>query len=250
MSAVIPLSSGPRRRLLILGLFGLAASGLAGASTVGSGQVQTETRTVTAFEAIAVADAIDLQVRQAAQPSLTLSADDNLLPLVETVVEPGRHGPTLRVRLRRGASVSTRSPIKAVVEVVNLKALASAGSGDVRVATLRTPSLHLSLAGSTAARLDDLAADRLEVRIAGSGHVVASGRAQQLVLTISGSGDADLAALVADDVKVSVAGSGDAQVTADKTLSVSVAGSGDVVYGGAVTTVKRSVAGSGKVSRR
>lgn len=246
-----PTSPSRRRLLMTIGLAGLAGlAGTAQARTTGSGREQTETRAVDAFEAIAVAGSIQLQVRQAAQPSLTVSADDNVLPMVETVVEHGRHGATLRVRLQRGAVVSTRTPIKVLVEVVDLKAIAAAGSGAVTVGALRTPGLHLSVAGSADVRIDALATEQLELRIAGSGNVVASGRARQLKLAISGSGDADLAALVADDVKVSVAGSGDAQVTADKSLSVSVAGSGDVVYGGAVGTISRSVAGSGSVRRR
>lgn len=250
MSACTPLHSPSRRRLLIGAAGGLLGPAVASARTVGSGRVQSETRTIGDFEAIAVAGSIDLEVRQAARPSLTLSADDNLLPLVETVVEPGRHGPTLRVRLRRGETVSTRTPIKVTVDAVKLKAIAAAGSGDVRVWALQTPSLHLTLAGSTDARLEGLAADQLDVSMAGSGNVVAAGRAGQLKLSISGSGDADLSALAADEVKVGIAGSGDAQVTANKALSVSVAGSGDVVYGGAVSTVSSKVAGSGSVRRR
>lgn len=250
MSACTPLHSPSRRRLLIGAAAGLLGPAVASARTVGSGRVQSETRAIGDFEAIAVAGSIDLEVRQAAQPSLTLSADDNLLPLVETVVEPGRHGPTLHVRLRRGETVSTRTPIKVTVDVVKLKAIAAAGSGDVRVSALQTPSLRLTLAGSTDARLEGLATEQLDLSIAGSGNVVAAGRAGQLKLSISGSGDADLSALAADDVKVGIAGSGDAQVTANKALSVSVAGSGDVVYGGAVTTVSSKVAGSGSVRRR
>jgi hypothetical protein len=51
-------------------------------------------------------------------------------------------------------------------------------------------------------------------------------------------------------VTVSIAGSGDANVTANKTLSVSIAGSGDVVYGGSGALVKNSIVGSGSVKQR
>jgi hypothetical protein len=39
-------------------------------------------------------------------------------------------------------------------------------------------------------------------------------------------------------------------VTANQALQVSIAGSGDVLYGGDVGSVKRSVIGSGEVKRR
>ncbi|MEN9627189.1 MAG: hypothetical protein RJA10_415 [Pseudomonadota bacterium] len=238
------------RRLLMGGLAAALFGGAALARTVGSGREASESRPVSDFDAIAVSDAIDLMVRQADKESLTLTADDNVLPLVEAVVESGQRGRTLVIRLRQGETVSTRRAIKATVDVVRLTALASAGSGNTTVGSLKTPSLRLSMAGSGEMRLDGLTADALEVRVAGSGAVAGSGTAAQVKLTIAGSGDADLAALAADHVTVSIAGSGDAKVTANQSLSAKVAGSGDVVYGGAVKAVRTSVAGSGSITRR
>lgn len=250
MPASTPSLTTSRRTWLVALAGGLVTTTIARARTVGSGRPQQETRPLADIVAIAVAGPIDVSVRQAAQPALSLTADDNLLPLVETVVEAGRLGPTLHIRLQRGATISTRQPIRAVVDVVQLQALSAAGSGHVQVAGLKSPRLNLRLAGSSEARLEGLGVDHLELGIAGSGSVLATGSAGQLKLSIAGSGDADLKGLTADEVKVSIAGSGDAEVTAQKSLSVSVAGSGDVTYGGAVGTVSQSVAGSGKVRRR
>lgn len=227
-----------------------ALPALALAAVTGSGRVQTESRSVAPFEAISVSGPIELDVRQTEQQALSLTGDDNVLPLVETVVEPGRHGPTLLIRLKRGTSISTAKPIKARVDVVRLTALSAAGSGDLRVGELHTPSLNLSIAGSGDARLQALKTDSLETRIAGSGSLQAQGAAGRAKLSISGSGSVDLAPLVADDVTVSIAGSGDAKVTANKSLKVSIAGSGDVVWSGSAVDVKSSVAGSGHVTRR
>ncbi|MFT3817977.1 MAG: head GIN domain-containing protein [Rubrivivax sp.] len=238
------------RRLLLGALVLLPVSAAVRAATTGSGRAGTESRSVSGFQAIAVSDAIELAVRQGSQEALTLSADDNLLPLIETAVEDGRHGRTLMIRLRRGESVHPRTPIKAVVDVLRLQALAVAGSGDVSVGALQTPALDLGLAGSADVRLQRLETERLAIRIAGSGDVQAAGSAAHLTLRIAGSGDAELAALVVDEASVSISGSGDAELTAQKSLAVTIAGSGDVTYGGAVTAVRSSVAGSGRVRRR
>lgn len=247
-SASVPVLH--RRGVLLGGLAALMGSAPAWARTTGSGREASETRSVADFEAIAVADSIDLVVRQGEREALVLSGDDNLLPLVETVVENGSRGRTLVIRLRRGESVSSRRPIKATVDVVRLQALALAGSGRAAVGTLKTPALRLSIAGSGDARLEALTTDALEVRVSGSGNVQGAGTAGQLKLTIAGSGDVNLEPLAADAVTISIAGSGDAKVTANKSLGVTIAGSGDVVYGGAVTAVRSSVAGSGSVTRR
>ncbi|WP_326540147.1 head GIN domain-containing protein [Pseudorhodoferax sp.] len=217
----------------------------------GSGRAASEARDVGEFEAIAVAGPFDVQVRPASREALRISADDNLLPLVETVVENGRQGRTLKIRLRDGqGSIQPQSPLRVDVDVRRLSGLHLAGSGDVRVERLDTPALQATVAGSGTLRLDGLAAGTLELKVAGSGEVLASGKAARATVSVAGSGEAKLADLVADEVKVSVAGSGDADVTANQALTVSVAGSGDVRYGGTVQNVRSSVAGSGTVRRR
>lgn len=235
--------------LLALAAF-IGAASPAQATTTGSGKVVTESRAVSGFEAIAVSGAIKLEVRQTGKEALAISADDNILPLIETVVESTTRGQTLVIRGKRGESFRTRNDIKVVVDVAQLTGLSAAGSGDVMVGKLNTPKLALSLSGSNNARLSELATDAFEVRIAGSGDVRAGGSAKALKLAIAGSGNADLAGVAADDVSVSIAGSGDASVTANKALSASIAGSGDVVYQGNPPALKTSVAGSGRVSKR
>jgi len=220
-----------------------------GARIVGSGKPASETRPVSDFQAITAKGPVRLVVRQGSREAVEVRADDNLLPLIETTVESGSHGRTLVVGVKKGQNIRTHSDMVVTVDVVQLKAIASAGSGDVRVEALKTPSLALNLAGSADASLAALQADDLTVSISGSGDVNAAGSTGRLKISIAGSGDVRMAALKADDVTVGIAGSGDADVTANKTLSVSIAGSGDVIYHGDAQ-LKTSIAGSGSVSRR
>ena len=226
------------------------------ANVQGSGTSATETRTLDAFEAVAVSGAIDLVVRQGAQQSVQVQADDNLLSMLETLVESGRNGSTLKVRWKRDSgwgsgrqNMQTRSKVLITVVMPKLSAVAVAGSGDVRVETFTTPALQLSLSGSGDARLNGLTTDELSVRVSGSGDVSGNGSAAKVKISIAGSGDVRLAEMRADDVSVAIAGSGDAAVNAQKALTVNIAGSGDVSYTGDAQ-VKSSVAGSGSVRRR
>ena len=230
--------------LLCLTLAPVAAHAL----TTGSGRAATETRSVPEFQAIALSGSMDLVVRQGAQ-SVQVAADDNLLPLLETVVESGNRGATLVVRWKKGESIHTRGKVMVTVSVPTLSALATAGAGDIRVERFDTPALRVALSGSGDARLESLTTGELDIGISGSGDVAAAGSATTLKVRIAGSGDVRLADLKADDVTVSIAGSGDAAVNPAKTLKVSIAGSGDVSYTGN-PAVKSSVAGSGSVTRR
>jgi hypothetical protein len=188
-----------------------------------------------------------LRVRPGESESVQVTADDNLLPLLETVVDGG----TLRIQWKPGESVHPRVKTSVTVAVRRLEAVACAGSGDLVLEALKTPALALSMAGSSDATLRHLEADGLfKVRIAGSGNVQAQGKAGRLEVSIAGSGDVDARELLVDDASISIAGSGDADVSARKTVAVSIAGSGDVRFGGGATLVSSRVMGSGSVRQR
>lgn len=219
---------------------------------VGSGRTATEPRSVGDFEAISLNGSIDIIVRQGATTAVSATADDNLLPLLETFVEPaasGASGARLVVRWKPGTNLSTRNKALVIVVTPRLVALGSAGSGDARIESFSTPSLKLSLAGSGDAALAGLRAEEFQIAVAGSGDVKADGQAARLKITVAGSGDVMARELRADHVTVSIAGSGDVAVQAQKKLAVSIAGSGDVVYTGDAE-VTRTVVGSGSVKRR
>ncbi len=65
---------------------------------------------------------------------------DKLLPLLETVVEDGRHGATLQGRRKSGARLRTGCETKVSVTTPRLGALAGSGCGDVDVGPLQTPT--------------------------------------------------------------------------------------------------------------
>jgi Putative auto-transporter adhesin, head GIN domain len=221
----------------------------ASAATTGSGKMASETRNVSDFDAISLSGSMTLDVRQTGKESLTISAEDNILPLIETTVESSSSGRTLRIRVKPGESFRSYRDIKIAVEVARLVAVSTSGSGNINVDSLKSPALKVNISGSGNARLKGLAIDGMEVSIAGSGDVRGEGNTKQLKLSIAGSGDARLAELVADEVKVSIAGSGDAKVHANKSLSATIAGSGDIQYRGSVEAVKSTVMGAGSVTR-
>ena len=229
--------------------------GITIAPLAGQAAPATETRAVPEFTAIATSGSMALQISQGVVASVQVTADDKVLSHVVTVVEAGRFGPTLHIRMKRegwgwGWGGSHHSgAIKVVVVTPRLTGVASSGAGDIRIDAMQTPALQLALSGSGNAGLAGLNTDELGISIAGSGDVRADGRSARLNVSIAGSGDVRLADLRSDEVTVKIAGSGDAVVQAQKTLSVSIAGSGDVVYSGDAT-VKKSVAGSGTVSKR
>lgn len=244
-----PIAPTPRRALCALALT-MLSMGAAQAASIGSGKAATEAREANGFAAISLRGDMDLVVRQGARAAVQVTADDNLLPLLQTTVEGAGDKRTLVIQWPRGQNIRSRAKTVVTVDVIKLTALASSGSGDIAVEVLKTPQLALSITGSSDARLSGLDTNELRVAIAGSGDVQASGKAVKLNLSIAGSGDVRARDLSADDVTISIAGSGDASVRANKTLAVSIAGSGDVEYAGAATVTNRRIAGSGSMRQR
>ncbi len=227
----------------------LAVAGWASLLLPAPALAATETRGVPEFQAITVAADVEVTVQQGGQQSLTLTAEDSVLALLETVVETGSGAPTLVLRYRRGANVYTPYKVRATVVVPRLSAVKVASSADLRLEAFNTPSLKLSVAGSGDIRAQGLTAEELQVSVAGSGDVHGSGSVKRLKVSVAGNGDVRLAELRADDVVVGIAGSGDVVVQAQTTLDVSIVGSGDVQYSGAAK-VKQSVRGSGSIRQR
>jgi hypothetical protein len=195
---------------------------------VGSGKAVTENRAASGFQGLAISIPGKVELTQGSSESLTITADDNVAPLIESVVEGG----VLRLRYRKSGSgylnVKTTTPIRVVLNARSVESISIAGSSDVDAR---------QLAGSA-----------LKVSIAGSGDVRLAGKGDALNVSISGSGSVKAKGYDAQRTTISIAGSGDAEVTARGKLKASIAGSGDVRYHGD-PSVEKSVVGSGQVRR-
>ena len=107
----------------------------------------------------------------------------------------------------------------------------------------------IRVSGSGDIQADKLDGAELSARVAGSGNIRLSGRADNLTLAISGSGNLDAGALQAKSATVSVSGSGNATVNATDTLDASVNGSGDIRYLGAPKLTPQ-ISGSGSIKKK
>ncbi|VTU16370.1 putative membrane protein [Variovorax sp. SRS16] len=101
--------------------------------------------------------------------------------------------------------------------------------------------------GSSDLALSGIDQQTLELRIRGSGHVVANGSVQRLVLNVAGSGAAQLQGLSARAAEIVVHGSGEVQVAAQDSADIAIAGSGRVRLHGHPATLHSKVSGSGRI---
>ena len=202
----------------------LAGCDAVGTPTVrGSGVVLTEQRNVTGFSEVWLAGSGDVRVDVGPADSVTVEAEDNLLPLLETRVDNGR----LTLGTKRNVNISPTRPIRYLVTTNDLTAIGVSGSGKFFVNGVDTRQLTTS--------------------ISGSGSAILSGRADEARLSISGSGNYDASGLACRTAEVSISGSGGATVNASDRVSAHISGSGSVRYLGR-PAVEQHVSGSGSVA--
>jgi hypothetical protein len=189
----------------------------------GSGNRITESRAVSNFDEIVLFGSGEVVVDVNGTESLTITAEDNILPLLTTEVQNDR------LELGTRSSISPTVAIVYTISAAALNGVSIEGSGDI-----------------TATGIDT---DSFDAEISGSGRIGVAGTTRVLAVNISGSGRYDGEDLVASIATVNVSGSGDAVVNVAEDLDAEVSGSGNVEYLGDPTLMS-SISGSGDISRR
>jgi Putative auto-transporter adhesin, head GIN domain len=203
----------------------LAVLLLAGCSiTRGSGQLSSESRQVSGFTKVELSGSGELKIEQTGTESLTISAEDNVLPKINSEVSGGT------LMLGSNAKIVPTKPISYSLTVKDLTGLAVSGSGSVTMSKLATPALSTDISGSAA--------------------ITASGTADDQDLKISGSGRFEAEQLMSKTVKVDMSGSGIASIFASDVLDIHMSGSGILTYTGDPKQVTQEISGSGKLIKK
>jgi hypothetical protein len=198
--------------------------GRSGQVIQGSGKSATENRNLDDFTELRLDISANVTVTPGDATRCTITADDNILPLILTE----HFGKVLRITATE--SYSSRQRVKIAIQVPLLTRAQVNGSGAI------------SIVGAKA--------EELALVINGSGDIHANGEVTELNARINGSGNVYAADLQAKKVVVLLNGSGDADIHAINDLTIKVNGSGGVSYSGTPSTVNSSLNGSGSIQKR
>ena len=209
----------------------------------GSGKVVTEQRRVTDFNQVDLNSVGEMIVTQGETYSLTIEAEENILPLLETKVENHR----LVIGLSDNVAVNLSQPIRFWVTMAEVDGLAVSSSGEISAETLESEQLALDVSGSGTIAIGQLVVDSLDVTIDGSGEIELSGQAAHQTVAVSGSGQYRAAGLTSSSADVDSSGSGEVVVWVNDTLAAHLSGSANVAYYGD-PVVRSELLGSGVVT--
>src|SRR5215208_2578356 len=128
--------------VMLVGVLLLAAC----AAVTGSGMLKTEMRPVSGFTAIDLSGSGHLTIEQTGTESLTIEAEDNILPLLTSDVSDG----TLHLGEKgNNLNILTETkPINYRLTVKDLSGLTVSGSAQVSANAITTGKLRVVLSGS------------------------------------------------------------------------------------------------------
>jgi hypothetical protein len=213
----------------------------------GSGEIVSEARDVSGFEAVALLGSGEVIITQGESEGLVIEADDNLLPLITSEVRGG----TLELGFDRANwadVIQPSTPILYMVAVRDLNALDLAGSGRIEAASLSAESLRLTISGSGDIALEQVSASELNAALPGSGNMLLTGEAERQVVSLAGSGTYEAGDLESQSAEVTLSGSGNVTVWVREALDVRLSGSGTVNYFGTPAVGQRDISGSGDIN--
>ncbi len=207
----------------ILIIFIAAVAIVAGCSQPGirgDGEIKTEERSISDFSKVVVKGGYEIKW-SSGKPSLKLSADDNLLPLISTVVS----GHTLQIN-----SKEDLAPTKSITIILCSASLAA-----------------MQLSGGKSFKASQISGHDLKIESSGAWDIRVDGSVTELEANLAGASKLNAKSLQTKTAKLSLLGASDAHVTVTDTLKVSVIGACSVVYSGNPKSVETNVIGAGSI---
>jgi predicted small secreted protein len=236
------------KKFSILLLLGILVSSflITGCKRVrGDGNFKSEARKMHDFKGVNLRGSMDVHLEEGDSYSVTVDADANILPYIETEVDGGE----LVIGSENNVSLDPSKPIEIHVTAPSYNSISVAGSGNIFSKNQLDAGTKMVLSVSGSGNLEaDVKAETVSADIAGSGAINLKGNARDIRSTISGSGDLVAAGFEAERGNFEVSGSGKVTIRITRELSGSIAGSGDIVYYGS-PKVNTSIAGSGSVRK-
>jgi hypothetical protein len=201
----------------------LFACNLADAQVKGSGTARTEAREVGDFASVSAGGAVALTITVGGATAVSVTADDNIVPLIRTRVQ----GDRLIIDSTDGYTAKT--PVRIAITTPRLTAL--------------------GLSGATTAEATGVTGDRLAVELSGASKATLTGATAAVAIEAGGAAELDATKLAAQDATVAASGASHVALAVARGLTVEASGASVVDYRGA-PAVTKATSGTSRVRQR
>jgi hypothetical protein len=207
-------------------------------AVTGSGNMKEENRNVGDFSEVGIEQGLTAMVSVGAKTAVTVSADDNLLPLVRTEVKNGRLIVGLTDR-----HVTSSIGIRVNIVTPQLKAVGGSGGSSITVEGTTGSTFAADGSGGSVINISKVNAEQIKVATSGGARVNLSGTGKDLTIHMSGGSGVKAMDIPAASVQVSGSGGAHAEVAASQSLDADLSGGARVLVKG--NPAKRNVNRSG-----
>ena len=190
----------------------------------GNGNLVSEMRKLSNFKAIEITIGYDkILVNCSEEPSLHISGDENILPLITTRISKGI------LRIESDSTFETKSASEIIINVKSLKEFTFDGIGKTVIHNLNE--------------------DKFNCNINGVGSCELNGKVESFYVLVNGVGSVNARQLIADDVVANLNGVGSVKLYAKNSLNASVNGIGGLTYFGNPTELILNDSGIGGITK-
>lgn len=213
----------------------------------GNGNVVTETRTTSEYDAIKISGFFDIDLVAGKEGKISITGEQNILSAIIVEVEDN----ALKIYTKKGTNLhpGMGKKVEITVPLEKISELSLSGSGDITAKSpIKNDKFSAKLSGSGDFDLD-VVSNSFDLSLNGSGDIKLKGSSDNLVIKLSGSGDIEAANLKSKNATINVSGSGDVNINCSESLIARVSGSGDIKYTGNPEKRDVKVSGSGSIAK-
>jgi len=190
----------------------------------GSGNVTTERRDISDFNAVDVGGVFQVEIVAQNDFAVEVESDDNLVPLITTEVD----GDTLKIGTEQRISPS----------------------GPIRIRISAPDIQNLEVSGAANVTLNGIDNEALSIDSSGASKIKVSGETTKLTVDVSGATKVDAEALRASDADIDSSGASHVNVNASGEITADASGASKVTYTGSPTSVQKKTSGGASVTQK
>ncbi|MGB1451036.1 MAG: head GIN domain-containing protein [Marinirhabdus sp.] len=210
----------------------------------GNGNVTTETRLENEFfDELKVGSGLDVYLTQGAQAKVTVEADENLQPIIETYIENGK------LYIKTSENIDRSSSKKVHVTYNSLRNIHASSGADV-IGNTVVEAETLGLKSSSGADLQlEIFANQVNLDCSSGADMRISGRATHCNADASSGADIKAKDLLVVNCKAEASSGADITINVKERLDTDVSSGGDIKYYGNPSAVSTEESVSGRVRK-
>jgi hypothetical protein len=164
----------------------------------GSGILKEETRQVGEFTGIDIGSALNAKVTVGPKTEVTLSGDDNLLPLVKTEVRDGH----LVARFESKTGIQQKLPLTLTITVPRLDFVAAADASRVDVKGGEAATFRVKCSDASTVEVSGVSAEAIDVLASDASRVTITGKAKKMTVKASDASTVSAGGVPAESAQV------------------------------------------------